>query len=192
MAGSPSRGAEALETVIGAAGHVFVSVPGQTGAAPTSSDITALDNSWVDLGYVTEDGVRFTNDAAKTDVRAWNARRPIRRIPGDATTVLAFALEQWNSDTFLFAMGGGDLVSGEFVPNTDTDDFRSLIISWADGDDDYLFYVPKGVVSGSVEVALTQSNIVPLPVEFSAMPDEGDDPWTLFTNADAFSSDVSA
>ena len=189
----PQGGAEALETTVGAHGHVFVSDPSEVSVtAPTSEDISVLDETWIDLGYVGEGGVKFKDEASKTNILAWNARRPIRRIAGDASTTLGFELLQWNSDSFLFAMGGGDLLSGAFTPNPEADDFRSLVIAWADGDNDYLLYVPKGVTSGSVELALTQSNITPLPVEFESMPDEGDDPWTLFTNADAFSDDVSA
>ncbi len=290
---------DASGITVGANGKVWVAPT----ATPAPVDSTgALDGGFVDLGFVTEVGVKVTATIEKKLVRAWNARRPVRRIAGNATTMLEFGLLEWNADTFVFAMGGGDLtgitggaaevevvalasladtdsfyltwnaaesveivadfagpdtgtynaagikaaiegiagftasvtvdevttsgfrvtwdaaglqVSGPltvtngtggvtgmvavlvagaaatgteavFVPDQDSDDFRSLVVEWADGTKNYRLYVPKGVTSGSIELALTQTDESPLPVSFEAMPDEGVDPYSMFTNDPAF------
>jgi hypothetical protein len=291
--------ADAGNIVVGAGGRVWVAPEGTT--APTDST-TALAGAFVDLGFVTEEGVKFSDTIEKKLVRAWNARRPVRRIAGNATTLLDFGLLEWNAATFVFAMGGGDLtgitgavaeveavalasladtdsfyltwnaaesteivadftgpdtgtynaagiqaaiegiagftadvtvdevtttgfrvtwddagaqtdgpltvtngtggvtglvavlIAGAaatgteavFVPDQDSDDFRSLVVEWADGTKNYRLYVPKGVTTGSIEVALTQTDESPLPVSFEAMPDEGDDPYSLFTDDPSF------
>ena len=185
-------GKDGEELVVGANGRMHV---GSYDATLPTNATSALGGTWFDLGLINEDGVTFSDEIEKKRVIAWNARRPVRLIPGLATTTAAFNLLQWNTESFIFAMGGGsvDPAAGGgtvYTPDRDADDFRRLIVEWTDTYR-YRLLFPRGVVQGSIEIALAQTDESPLPVTFEAMPDESDDtevedPFLLYTNNPRF------
>lgn len=102
--------ADAEETVIAANGKVWLA--DTTDVMPTDSD-TALDGAWVDLGFVSTEGVALEVGADQTALEAWNnGGYPVRRFVTARSAKLSFSLEQLNAVNLPFAFGGGTVTGG--------------------------------------------------------------------------------
>lgn len=184
--------ANADAIVVAANGNVRVAPVGAT--QPTTPD-AAPAAAWLDLGYVSEDGVTFTDSKEIEDVNAWQSFYPVRKIVTGKEATLAFALREWDERTVPLAFGGGTITSPSagvwrYVPPAPgTLDLRALMIDWQDGDKDYRLIVPRGMVSEAVETNLVRTGAADLPITFSAIPaSTTSDPYILLTNDIAFSS----
>lgn len=179
------------QIVVAGNGKVYVA---PTTATAPSDATTALSVDWVDLGYVSEDGVSATFGRTTETVGAWQSLYPVRRITTEASAMVKFNLRQWNSDTVPFALGGGTITEPspgeyEFVPaDPSTIDERSLIVEWQDGARHYRLYFPKGMITDAVETNITRSSAADLPISYEATPASGDDAYTLYTDDTAFES----
>lgn len=179
----------AEQIAVAASGHISVAPIGTT--LPTDPT-AALDDAFVDLGYVTEDGVTFTAEPTVEDINAWQSATPVRRlVTARALTVTWQGLE-WNKDTFALAFGGGtwtEPTSGvyQYDPPADTDALAeyALVIDAADGDKNYRWIVKRGNVTDAVETNLVRSGAALLPVTFSALTPDGEDTAWLFLTDDA-------
>lgn len=163
---------DASEVVVGANGRVYVAPEGT--AVPTG--VSALPGTWVDVGYISEDGVTFTGGAEQEDINAWQSFYPIRKIITARSAGVEFVMRQWNGDNFTLAFGGGDVVTSGGVsiyaaPTPADQIFNALIIEWEDGAETYRLVIPRGQVSGEVTTQLTRTAASDLPVSFAATPE---------------------
>jgi hypothetical protein len=150
---------------------------------------------WVDLGYVSEDGVTFTDSKDIEDVLAWQSFYPVRKIVTGKEATLAFVLREWDERTIPLAFGGGTLSSPSagvwryVPPEPGTLDLRAMMIDWQDGAKNYRLIIPRGLVTEAVESNLTRTAAADLPITFAAIPlSTTDDPYILLTDAISFSS----
>jgi hypothetical protein len=176
-------GTSAADTVIGANGKLWVAPIGT--AQPTLA-AAALNAAFIDCGYVSEEGVTFHDAKGKISVPAWNQSNPIRKISTDEVTTVAFNLLQWNEPVFELAFGGTIAASGvdwKFTPNQNADP-RIMCVEWADGAKHFRLLVPRGEVSGEIELVLTRTNVVPIPVSFESTPAVGELPYYFLTDDD--------
>lgn len=188
------------EIVVGANGSIFTAPKGT--AIPASISV-ALGVAWKDAGYVTEDGVTFTDGKSMESVRAWQSLHDLRKIVTSKDTTAAFSLMQWSGSNVVFAFGGGEIeevvapvpadpgpeAPGEYryhPPAPDVIDELMLAIEWTDGDKDYRLVFERGMVSENVETNITRSAAGLLPITYSILGTDGEDPWILDTNDPAF------
>lgn len=177
---------DAGQSVVGASGAVYVAPSGTT--LPTSvSD--PLDAAFVELGFINEDGLTFTDGKSIAEINAWQSFYPIRRVVESKTSSVSFALMQWNVNTVPFAFGGGNIsepVAGvEFrytPPAPGTIDERVLVAEWVDGTKNYRLTVPLGMVTDDVETQFVKSDAGELPINFGVNGQGGVDPWILDTD----------
>ena len=172
------------ELVVGSNGRVWVAP--LTATLPTDSD-TALQDPWADLGYLTEDGATFTYSRTVESIRSWQSFDPTRRIVTERTVSLAFTMQQWNTATLKFALGGGtiSLNGGEYTftpPDPEDLDLRSLVLEYTDGIKDYRLVFPQGMVTSNVETQIVRNAEAQLPITFDAIPEAGSPVYTLITN----------
>ena len=179
---------EAANVVVGANGSVFVADLEAT--APDDVG-TPLGSEWTEMGFISEDGATFTEGKDVTDINAWQSFYPIRRIITGRTVTVAFALREWSTATVEFALGG--TVSdngGEFTytpPSPEDLSEKQLVLDWQDGEKNYRLWIPRGIVSESVETNLTRTGAADLAVTFAATdPGTEDSIYTLFTDDPAF------
>lgn len=191
------------EVVVGADGRVWVA-PEDT-AVP--DDFTTLSGDWINMGYVSEDGITFKNGQEVEDINAWQSFYPIRKVVASKSTGVEFVMRQWNADTVQLAFGGGQVVDDNtgvyklYVPPTPGElDTRAMIIEWEDGDSQYRLVLPRGMVTGEVETNIVRTGAADLPIAFdvtpAGAPDSLDDPptvdqlatqpWYLITDAPQF------
>lgn len=176
------------QIVVASNGTVYV---GETSAsAPT--DATSSLSGFTELGFVTEDGVTFTDSKTNEPINVWQSFYPVRRVVTEKEATVTFSLRQWNNTTIPLAFGGGTISgTGPFTytpPAPEDLDERSLVVDWQDGEKSYRLYFGKGMVTEAVETNLTRTGSAVLPITFSVTPAAGDDPYLLFVDDDEFSS----
>lgn len=184
--------ANADAIVVAGNGTVRVAPVGTT--EPTTPT-AAPSAAWLDLGFVTEDGVTFTDSKDIEDVLAWQSFYPVRKIITGKEATLAFSLREWDERTIPLAFGGGSVTNPSAgvwryaPPAPGTLDLRAMMIDWQDGSKNYRLIVPRGLVVEEVETNLTRTGSAELPITFSAIPaSTSADPYKLLTDDIAFSS----
>lgn len=173
------------QIVVGGTGKVYAAVVGST--APTNAT-TALPAAWIDLGYISEEGVTATFGKETETIQAWQSLYPVRRVVTSASAMVKFNLQQWNLTTVPFALGGGTVsepTAGifKYVPaDPATIDERALVVEWTDGSRHYRLYFPKGMVVDAVETNITRTASSELPITYEATPTSGTNAFNLFTD----------
>ena len=176
---------DASQTLLGASGDVWVGPLDAT--APTDAT-TPLDADFVDLGYLTENGITPAWGQTLQDFGAWQNQYAIRSVATVRELTVAMEMEQWNSENVAFATGGGDwtATSDGFVlepPAASVIDYRSMVFEWQDGDRDFRLYVPKCLVSDNVQTQITRTALGVLPITVKALLVDSNTPiWSLFTD----------
>jgi hypothetical protein len=120
-------------------------------AAPTGVD-SALNVAFVDLGYVSEDGVTESNTVGTEKVRAWQGNAVVRTLITEGETTFSFTLLQTNASTLAeyYGLESADIddATGSFVSSATVDrPRRSYVIDVVDGDELIRKYVADGQVT---------------------------------------------
>lgn len=179
------------ELVVGQTGQVYVAPLGTT--LPTAVD-TALNAAFVGLGYITEDGVSFSASKETQDIGAWQALDPLRTIVTSRVVQATFGLQQWNEDTVPLAFGGGTVTGStgawkyELPDPEDGLDERAMVIDVQDGDNNFRFVLPRGVVTEAVETQFQHGASAVLPITFKALKADASKIATVYSDADSFTA----
>lgn len=185
---------DSTEVTVGASGRVLVAPVGT--ALPTS--MAALNVAFKDIGYVSEDGITFTDGKEIEDVLAWQSFYPLRKIIASKSTVVEFVMRQWNEDTVKLAFGGGTIsrtagVTTYTPPGPEELDSRAMIIEWTDGAETFRLVFPNGLVTGEVSSNVVRTAAADLPLSFEVTPTGlpivgtlSTQPWYLLSNATQF------
>jgi hypothetical protein len=162
-------GLEPANVVVAGTGHVWVA-PDET---PMPTDLLALADPWVDIGYVSEDGVTFTISREQTDIGAWQSLEPVRVLITSEPKVIAFELMEFDEDTLLLAFRGGTVVAGPPVkytpPDAGASDVRALVVDSIDGDSTHRFCFPRASLQGDVEWNLNRSDAIRFALEMQVL-----------------------
>lgn len=183
----------AVEIIVGANGSIFNAPIGST--VPTGIDVP-LSADWVDLGYASEDGVKWTDGKTVQEIKAWQSFYPVRRINSERQGMIAYALMQWNGDTVKLAYGGGSISETspgnyEYLPPDPSELGESMqAVEWQDGAYDFRLIFPRGMVTENVETNLVRTAASLLPITFALLGDAEDAAYRLQTNHPAFAAAV--
>lgn len=175
------------EVRVAGAGHVYVAPAGT--ALPT--DLTPLDPKYVDLGYVTEDGVGFSFGREVEELNAWQGDS-IRILSTKEPATTTFSLMQTNSTIMTVAFGGGTITETgtgaskiyTFTPPTlGTNTERVLVIEFSDGASiSYRYIIQRTQIMGNVDFTLNRTSALTYPLTMSIL-DNGDKPkFTIVSN----------
>lgn len=181
---------DADEVVIGSFGHVYV---GPVGTVGPSDPTTALNAAFVELGFLSEDGVTFTPGVDLNEVPAWQSPYPVRRKVTGRTLDLEFTMLQMNQTTLPFALGGGGLTTLAGVhrytpPVGDVVDERALVVDWQDGDKHYRMHVLRGLVSDLGGFTVNRTDAVGLEVTFSLLAEGEIAPYDIYSDDPAWAA----
>jgi hypothetical protein len=178
---------DADEVRVAGAGHVYCAPAGTA----TPDDLDALSSPWVDLGYVTTDGVTLKFDRTTENLDAWQGSK-IRILTTEEPKSVSFTLMQTNADVLQTAFGGGTVTSlggGLYKfepPDHGQNDERVLCIEFVDGDVSYRYNLPRTQLEGGVEFNLQRTGATQYPLTFGVL-DNGDDPdWNIISDDPAF------
>lgn len=176
------------------AAELHVASDGSVEAAAVGTSMpstpTGSSSAFLDLGFMTEDGVTFTETPTVEDINAWQSPDPIRRLVTTRSITAAFSAQQVNQENFLFAFGGGSWSSPSsgvyrYTPPAPSDALAesALLIRSQDGTKNNQYEIYRGNITEAVESQLQRSAPQQLPVTFSALtPAGGGASWGFLTD----------
>ena len=100
---------EPRDIAIAADGSVSIAPTGT--AMPTDAD-EALDAAFIDVGYISEDGVTLSPNTSTDGIAAWQSLAFVRTVVSEQDMQLGFELMQWNETSLQLAFGGGVYTAG--------------------------------------------------------------------------------
>lgn len=161
--------ADATQVRVAGAGKVYAAPEGST--LPTDPT-SAPDAAFVELGYVTTDGVTFTHSRETEDLDAWQGSK-VRVLTLAEPTTVGFALMETSGDVLKLAFGGGTITDATthfvFEPPAGDNAVRALVIDFQDGDLNYRYVIPRAQVQGDVSFTLSREGSLNYPLEFGVL-----------------------
>jgi hypothetical protein len=184
-------GQDAHEIVVAGGGAVFVAPVNTT--MPTNPT-TALNASFRELGYHTEDGVTFRDVPTTEGIRAWQSYYDVRRFTTAREASIGMTLHQWNEDTFALYFGGGTTtspVAGVYKfepPEPGADPYqRAVVIEFSDGSDrNFRICAPTVELQESTEVTLNKGASAGLALTLTVLGSDTTAAWWMLTDDFAF------
>lgn len=159
---------------VGLNGSVFIAPKGT--AAPT--DLTAAwPTGWVDLGYLSDDGVSLEYGTDSEDITAWQSLSPVRKVLTSVDMTLAFTAIELKGSTISLYFPGSELTEASegvtqlSIPAAPTPDERAIGLEWRDGDITNRLIIPRGEVTDRGAITIGRSAAVGLEMTVSAYAD---------------------
>jgi hypothetical protein len=168
-------------------GRVLVADVGATEPADASAEFGV---DWVEVGYITEEGPRFSFGKARNPVTSWQSfPEAIRNLKAAASTTVSFDLQQWNTENIVLALGGGEFVSDgaglhTFTPpDASVNNEKALAIEGEDDGIVYRFIFRKVENQAGVEFSWTGTALSALPIVMTVLAADNDaSPYIIQTD----------
>jgi hypothetical protein len=143
-------------------------------AAPTAHD-SALDVAFVDLGYVSEDGVTETRDRSTEQIRAWQQSALVREVVTDSSITYDLTLIETSEavvELFYGATADGTDGQIDIDPGT-TGGVQSFVIDVIDGSSTIRTYIPRGEITAVGDQVYAAGEAVGYPITITAYDSAG-------------------
>jgi hypothetical protein len=174
----------AADVIVAGTGGVWVAPEGEEFPA----DLEEPADPWVNVGYISEDGVTFTISRDTTDLMAWQTSEPVRVLTTSEPKTIAFELLQFDRTTLALALHGGEFDGSDPTtytpPDAGSTDVRSMVVDAIDGDSQTRFLLPRVSVQGDVEWQLVRTDAIRLPLTFGLLA--SDEKWQIVSDAPGF------
>jgi len=165
---------------VAVSGAVYVA-PTAT-AGPTASD-SALNVAFVDLGYVSADGISETIDKSTNQIRAWQNGSLVREVTSEATFSVTLTLIETKLDV-LELYFGSDITGGALNGDPSQSGGRkSFVYDVVDGATVERTYIPAGEVTAVGERVLAGGEAIGYNVTITAYADAGSTTFKKFFSA---------
>lgn len=181
------------------AGDIRVAGNANIYLAPLNTAFPAWDVApaapWVDLGYVTTDGITANYGREITEIYAMQSADPVRIIATRAPKTIAFAMMQQGRDQLILALGGGSyaLEAAEIdvyrytPPDPSVIDERAMLVEFVDGTNTYRFEYKRVQNREGVEEKFVREDAATLPVTMQILvPADGGAAFEMVTNDPAY------
>ncbi|MFI1580011.1 hypothetical protein [Embleya sp. NPDC020630] len=151
-------------------GNIYIAPKGTV--APVDL-VSAWGPGWVDLGYLSEDGVEMNYSTETTDIPVWQSLSPVRKILTGVDLTLAFtAMELKKAAVTLYfpsssinTTGG---VSTLAIPSAPAPDERAIGFEWVDGAITNRLVVARSEVTERGSITFSKSGASSLNMTASA------------------------
>jgi hypothetical protein len=151
-------------------GAVYVA-PTDTSAPTTSS--SALDVAFVDLGYVSADGITENIDRTTNQIRAWQNGSLVREVTSEGTYSVDMTFIETN-ESVLELYYGATITAGELDGDpTATGGRKSFVIDVVDGAIVERIYIPAGEITSVGTRTLASGEAIGYQVTITAYADAG-------------------
>lgn len=153
---------------VAVSGAVYVAPTGTT--APTTSS-SALDIAFVDLGYVSADGITENIDRTTNQIRAWQNGSLVREITSEGTYSVDLTFIETKEDVLELYYGATNS-SGEFsIDPASSGGRKSFVIDVVDGTAVERIYIPAGEITALGTRTLASGEAVGYQVTITAYAD---------------------
>lgn len=159
---------------VGLGGSIYIAPKGT--AAPTDLD-TAWASDWVDLGYLSDDGVEMSYSTDTEDITAWQSLSPVRKVLTGVDMTLGFTAIELKTSTITLYFPSATMtdvtptVHKLSIPAAPSPDERAIGLEWTDGDIKNRLIIARGEVTNRDSITLARSGAVSLPMTVSAYAD---------------------
>jgi hypothetical protein len=157
---------------------VRVAVTGAVYVAPTTTDApttssSALDAAFVDLGYVSADGIAESIDRTTNQIRAWQNGSLVREVTSEGTYSVSMTFIE-TSEAVLELYYGSTNTAGQFdIDPTTTGGRKSFVIDVVDGSTVERIYIPAGEITSLGQRTLASGEAVGYEVTITGYADAG-------------------
>lgn len=164
-------------------GHVYLAPVGT--AFPDFGSTPAAP--WVDMGFMTTDGVTLSAGRESTDIFAWQSRDPVRTVVTAEPKTAAFTMMQTSSAQLQLAFGGGTYTEADDVwtftpPAAGTVDERAMLIEFLDGTKTLWWKFPRVINKEAIEMKAVNDDAFTFPVTMSVLTPASGAPFTTDDN----------
>lgn len=150
-------------------GAVYVAPTGT--AAPSYSD-DALNVAFVDLGYVSADGISESMDKSTTQIRSWQDGSLVREIISDGTYSVSLTFIETNEDVVNLYYGGTVTEAGSLnIDPRSSGGRKSFVIDVIDGTNIERTYIAAGEITSVGERTLASGEAIGYEVTITAYAD---------------------
>lgn len=176
---------------VGLTGSIFMAPKGST--APVDLD-TPWDSAWLDLGFMSDDGVSLEYSTDTEDIGAWQSLSPVRRILTSVDMTLGFTAIELKSRTITAYFPGStiSLVSGAVqrldIPAAPGPQEFAFGLEWIDGTVKNRLVIPRGEITDRGGITLARSEAVALEMTVSAYASSAPEIATWLSNDPAWAA----
>ncbi|WP_217235470.1 phage tail protein [Streptomyces sp. AC555_RSS877] len=176
---------------VGLNGSIYIAPKGTT--APSDLD-TAWAAGWVDLGYLSDDGVEMSYSTETEDINAWQSLSPVRKVLTGVDMTLGFTAIELKTSTITLYFPSSTMtevtagVNKLSIPAAPTPDERAIGLEWMDGDIKNRLVIARGEVTNRDSITLARSGAVSLPMTVSAYADSAPEIAVWLSNDPAWAA----
>lgn len=161
------------------ASNVLVAVTGGSGGgaryAPTGTALPTTPSAtpnvaFVDVGYISEDGISEAIDDSTTEIKAWQNADVVRRIQTDHSVQYKFAMIETNANV-LSAYYGGNYTAGVVQIKSGVLPHKAWVLDFADGTNLIRIVIPDGQIVERGETKYANGEVIMYPVTIECYPD---------------------
>ncbi|MFG3585137.1 hypothetical protein [Streptomyces sp. NPDC047990] len=176
---------------VGLNGSVYIAPKGTT--APADLD-SAWAAGWVDLGYLSDDGVSMEYGTDTQDINAWQSLSPVRKVLTSVNMTLGFTAIELKTATVTLYFPSATMsdVSGTVhklsIPAAPSPDERAIGLEWIDGTIKNRLIISRGEVTDRSAITIGRSDAVGLEMTVSAYADTAPEIAVWLSNDPAWSA----
>lgn len=157
--------------------NVNVAVTGGVAFAPTATTApvdasTALPVDWLQVGYISDDGVVETRERSTSNIVAWQNADVVRTVTTESSISVQFTAIETNPNSIQLYYGSEvDTTDGSvsIVP-ADSGGRRSIVVDYVDGDKFVRLYLPEAEVTEVGDLTLASGDPVGYDVTLTGYP----------------------
>ncbi|MFF3928561.1 phage tail tube protein [Streptomyces hirsutus] len=170
-------------------GSIFMAPKGTT--APVDLD-TGWAAAWVDLGFMSDDGVSMEYSTDVEDINAWQSLSPVRRILTSVDMTLGFTAIELKARTITAYFPGATItnVSGAIqrldIPAAPGPAEFAFGLEWVDGTIKNRLVIPRGEITDRGAISLGRSAAIGLEMTVSAYASSAPEIATWLSNDPAW------
>jgi hypothetical protein len=157
-----------------AASNVAVAVTGAVYFAPSATAIPndayeALNVAFLDVGYISEEGVTETQGTETNDITAWQNGAVVRRVQTSHVLSYQFTMIETNPNSMELYYGNYALGVSQILG--DVQDRRRFVLDVVDGTDNIRTVIPDGQVTEFGDIVYVNGDAIGRQVTVTAYPE---------------------
>lgn len=142
------------------------------GSAVPTNATSSLDAAYLDVGYISSDGVEEARERSTSNVVAWQHADVVRTVVTESSITVAFTMIETNRASVELYYGApvADDGSVEIVPSR-TGGRKATVIDYIDGDKFVRMFLPQSEVTEVGSSTLASADAVGYNVTLTGYPD---------------------